>query len=387
MKLARSLVPWLWTAMLGVLGLILVVGEVAGGGDPANLVPGFVLSVLFTALGSLIIVRQAGNTIGWLLLMIGAGLFYTGILPMDAEPESASLLTVGLLVLDNWVGLSLIFYPLTLILYLFPDGHFFTSRQAWAGRIGRVMVPANLLVALFIVEIGPPFPSDPKDQWTVTNPIGFLPSAALDLFMTIWGVSMVFIAAFGVWSLTTRYRRSSALVKAQVRWMLLAASILVVAFVMVVFVNTDGTLFGIFVSLAFAFVPVSITIAITRYRLFEIDRIISRTISYALVVALLAGVFFGIVVVVGSFLPTENPLVVAGATLAVAALFNPLRRRIQHSVDRRFNRSGYQAEAVSEEFAARLRQQLSSQEIMDLWKEAVQEALQPQSAGVWLKDT
>lgn len=119
---------------------------------------------------------------------------------------------------------------------------------------------------------------------------------------------------------------------------------------------------------------------------YEIDRIISRTISYALVVALSAGMFFGLVAVVSSFLPSNNPVVVAGATLAVAALFNPLRRRIQHWVDRRFNRSGYQAELLSEEFATRLREPLTSQEIISLWSQTVEETMEPQAAGVWLKE-
>jgi hypothetical protein len=368
-------------------GLALLVDEAVNGeGTFANF-PGFLLMVLFTALGALITVRQSGNRIGWLLLVIGFGLFLTGLLPhyVATEPESSSLLTVGVLVLDNWVGLSLIFYPLTLILFLFPDGSFFTRRQAWAGRLGWIMVPTSFLVALFVEEIGPPF-QDPDEAWAITNEIGFLPTTALDAVLTVWGIGLVFIAAFGVWSLITRYRRSSHQVKAQIRWMMLAASILVVAFITIVAVDTDATLYGLFVGLAFAFIPVAITIAITRYRLFEIDRIISRTLSYTLVVGVL-----GLVYVFGAlWLPTrllgenESPIFVAGSTLAVAALFNPLRKRIQHGVDRRFNRSAYQAEVVSEGFAAKLRESLTTEELLEAWTQTVNESFQPELTGIWL---
>ena len=113
---------------------------------------------------------------------------------------------------------------------------------------------------------------------------------------------------------------------------------------------------------------------------------ISRTISYAVVVALLSGAFFGVVVVVGSLLRSSDPIVVPAATLAVAAMFNPIRRRVQRRVDLFFNRSGYQAEAVSEAFAAELKELLSPQDIMFLWSRTVEKALQPHTIGSWLRD-
>ena len=104
----------------------------------------------------------------------------------------------------------------------------------------------------------------------------------------------------------------------------------------------------------FLALPIAIGMAILRYKLYEIDRIISRTLSYTIVVGLLALAYFGTVTLTTSLLPTQDALAVAGATLAAAAAFNPLRRRIQHRVDRRFNRSGYQSQLVSELFALRL---------------------------------
>jgi DMSO reductase anchor subunit len=134
-------------------------------------------------------------------------------------------------------------------------------------------------------------------------------------------------------------------------------------------------------------VHVSVTIAITRYQLYEIDRIISRTLSYTLLIALLAVVFVGIVAVVGAFLPSDDPLAIAASTLAIAAVFNPLRRRVQQAVDRRFNRSGYLAEVVSAQFAAKLQEPLSTQQITALWSQTVEDAMRPQAAGIWLRET
>jgi hypothetical protein len=135
-------------------------------------------------------------------------------------------------------------------------------------------------------------------------------------------------------------------------------------------------------------IPVAITVAVTRYKLFEIDRIISRTVSYALVVGLLVAVFFGLVTLVTEVLPPDSSdLAIAASTLAVAALFNPLRKRVQHTVDRRFNRSSYQAARVSEQFAALLDQPHTVEEIAELWKQTVNESLQPHSSGLWLNPT
>jgi hypothetical protein len=141
-------------------------------------------------------------------------------------------------------------------------------------------------------------------------------------------------------------------------------------------------------SVALLIIPTVITIAITKYKLYEIDRLISRTLSYAILVGVL-----GLVYVAGAvWLPTRllgdtvPTLLVAGSTLAVAALFNPLRRRIQQAVDKRFNRSSYQAEAIAEAFSAKLQESLTVEGIAEAWTQTVQEALQPNAAGIWIKE-
>ena len=122
-----------------------------------------------------------------------------------------------------------------------------------------------------------------------------------------------------------------------------------------------------------------------RYRLYEIDRILSRTVSYTLLVALLAGVFFGAVTLLTSFLSDESDLVTAGATLLVAGLFTPVRRRVQTWVDRRFNRSRFDAQRVIDSFAGSLRDQVDSDQVVDGWVGVVKETMQPKSVSVWVR--
>jgi hypothetical protein len=132
--------------------------------------------------------------------------------------------------------------------------------------------------------------------------------------------------------------------------------------------------------------PISIAVSITRYRLYEIDRLISRSVSYALVIGLLVGVYAGLVALLQVFVPSDNPLVVAASTLAVAALFNPVRKRIQDWVDRRFNRSRYDAERVMDSFASTLRDRVEVGDVVDGWVGVVSETMQPTAVGVWIRD-
>jgi hypothetical protein len=132
-------------------------------------------------------------------------------------------------------------------------------------------------------------------------------------------------------------------------------------------------------------IPVAIVVAVLRYRLHDIDRLISRTVSYALVVGLLGLVFVGLVTLSTTVLPSDDPLVVAVATLTVAALFNPLRRRVQGFVDRRFNRSRYDAERVIEDFTGTLQDRADPELVVGGWVGVVEDLMEPQSVGVWVK--
>jgi O-antigen/teichoic acid export membrane protein len=132
--------------------------------------------------------------------------------------------------------------------------------------------------------------------------------------------------------------------------------------------------------------PVSLGVSISRYRLYDIGRLVSRTVSYALVLGLLAVVVLGLVTLLATFLPSDDPLVVAVSTLAAAALFNPVRKRVQSVIDRRFNRSRYDAQRVIGSFAATLPDQVDPDEVVDGWVEVVGDTMQPSAVGFWVKD-
>jgi hypothetical protein len=144
-----------------------------------------------------------------------------------------------------------------------------------------------------------------------------------------------------------------------------------------------GWVANVFLPLGLFLVPVAMGIAITRYRLYEIDRIISRTVTYAVVAGVLAGAVAGVAAMVGTRF--DSPPVVAATTLGVAAVFNPLRRRVQRVVDRRFNRSRYDAERVMDDFAATLRDMTGAEEVVAGWMASVETTMNPSAVGVWVR--
>ena len=135
-----------------------------------------------------------------------------------------------------------------------------------------------------------------------------------------------------------------------------------------------------------AALPISMGVAILRYRLYDIDRIISRTLAYVIVTGLLVGVYAGLVLLATHVLSVHSTVAVAAATLAAAALFNPLRRRVQHVVDRRFNRARYDADRIVAAFASRLKDEVDLDSIRDDLAGAVQRALEPAHASVWINE-
>lgn len=189
-----------------------------------------------------------------------------------------------------------------------------------------------------------------------------------------------FIAA--LISLFFRYRVGSGEVRAQLRWLLFG-----VAAYVVFLVTAGSTLDSNIVAAAldqifYVGIPIGIGIAIFRYRLYEIDRLISRTITYAIVVGFLAAAFFGTVTLVTTVLPTQDSLAVAASTLAAAGLFNPLRRRVHDWVDRRFNRSRYDAQTIVNQFAENLLRHSRTEDLAGALTGVIEQTLEPQAVGV-----
>jgi hypothetical protein len=191
----------------------------------------------------------------------------------------------------------------------------------------------------------------------------------------------------GAGSLVVRFRRAGGVERQQLRWVASAAALVVLAAV----VALGGVAVGATavvtwtLSTCLALLPLAIGAAVLRYRLYDLDRIISRTLTYALLTLLLGGGYAGIVLGLGQLLGRESSLVVAGATLAMAGLFRPARRRIQAAVDRRFNRRRYDAARTIEAFSARLREELDLDTLSAELLSVVDQAMQPTTASLWLR--
>ena len=208
------------------------------------------------------------------------------------------------------------------------------------------------------------------------------------------GGGAALIAATGlaaVLSLVFRYRRAQAAERAQLRWLVYAGALIVAAVVaemlaeQIVGPGAAATnLQNALGSGAVALVPVAIGIAVLRYRLYDIDRIISRTVAYAIVTGLLVGVYAGLVLLATQVLRLHTPVAVAAATLAAAALFTPVRRRVQSRVDRQFNRARYDADQIAAAFAARLKNTVDLGSVRDDLTGIVSRALEPAHVSVWI---
>ncbi len=379
--------PWVWTGLIGLLSLVpLMLGDYLEKGlaEMAETLGGLLLPVLFTALGSVIATRQPGNRISWILFVVGFSILLDLVAQsvITSQPASPSFWDYLALAVANvaWVG---IFFPIFLLLYLFPTGKFLTPRWRWAWWLATFMVIFFVFISFFIEEW-----SHPDETWAITNPIGFIP---VDFFegpvSTVWIIGLLALVLGGLASLVVRYRRSSMIERIQIKWFLYAAVVFAAGYAAAAIFQIWAS--GFFLSVLFiillAMIPVSITVAITRYRLFEIDRIISRTAAYTVVAAVLALVFIASVTLTQQLLPVESQFGVVVSTLVVAALFNPLRLRVQTAVDRRFNRSRYDAQQVVAEFSNRLSNQTDMDQLAEDLAVVVTETMQPSSVGVWVR--
>jgi hypothetical protein len=184
-------------------------------------------------------------------------------------------------------------------------------------------------------------------------------------------------------ALVVRFARSSGEERMQLKWCAAAALLLIVVFVASIWLNSAAV--NVLQSLAFLCLYTAIAIAVLKYRLYDIDRIISRTLAYAIITGLLIGVYAGLVLLANRVLSFHTPVTVAGSTLVAAALFSPLRSRVQRAVDQRFNRARYDADQMVAAFADRLKDAVDLDAAQADLAGVVQRALEPAHVSVWMK--
>jgi hypothetical protein len=362
-----------WT-LLALTVVLLVANVVLGltGGESWTVTFGFIPATLsFALVGALIAVR-AGNRLGWLFLagatvtaLSVAAKAYAARTPAAELPGAAWagwVLTVSLGVTGTFIFLT----PL-----LFPDGR--PPSPRWRPVVW-VAVLAGLAEAVASAISDVNFHSDfphLRDPVVLIAPLGTVYNLATSIG------PLVFLA--GAVSMAFRYRRSEQEQRLQLKWFLYAS----VVAAAVIFVASDFTKNPLpEVEILVPLIPVAVGIAIFKYRLYDIDRLISRTLAYIIVTGLLAGVYAGLVILAG-VLGFSTPPAVAIATLAAAALFSPLRRRVQHAVDKRFNRVRYDAELTAAAFAARLRDALDLDTVRADLRQTVDSAVQPAHISIW----
>ena len=339
--------------------------------------------IIYTTLGVVVVRRRPRLVIGWLVATIGIG-----ILLYQCISEYALR---GLLVESvPWVGSgeaavlsqttwSLAFGPIPILLLVYPTGRLLSKRWIWAGWsavLAMIVIAGVSTVALW------PYRHLGADLLDIENTV--LNERVESLFtggLVLLSVALVASLA----SLIVRWRRSTGVERLQMKWLLLGGSVVCLQ-AMTVFFQGEGIVYEILLLGGLIALPTAIAVAMLRYRLFEIDRIISRTVTYGLLSALLVLVYLGSVFVLRLLFPIgESQLAVAGSTLAVAALFNPIRRRVQRAVDHRFNRASYDAEQALNAFARRLGNEVDLDALNDEINLVARETVQPMTMSIWLR--
>lgn len=348
-----------------------------------------VIPISFAATSAAILSRQPRNLVGWTLMIPAVDVvlsspistYYVGL---DPVPTTLSILDVLALGFEQFSWVLLIF-PIFHLMLVFPSGQLLSSRWRILVGLEAAMILVMVVLGWFSVELGPS-----EGDWTLANPIGFIPvDVFAGLFAAVWSVGLILLALSGVVALALRFHRAEKVERQQIKWMLIAVMIFGIIYTISAISSgfAVGGLADTLLGLSINLLAISIAFGVLKYRLFDIDRFVSRTVGYTLVIGLLVLVYVGVAVWLPSrFVAGDSPLFVAGATLAVAALFNPVRRSVLRWVDRRFYRSRYDMEGLVEDFGSRLQNRTDIDGLTEDWVGVVTQTLQPSSVGVWIRD-
>jgi len=364
----------------------------AGRPDLASLtaghLPSIVAAVIAATVGAVVATRRPRHPAGWLLLAMGlsltlssagSGYKWYGLVARPGSLPAAGYLA-GLA-----DGINIVYIACAgFVLLLTPTGSLPSPRWRWWARLAAAAAVVFVLVS--VVTPRPLYPEYPD----VGSPIGVqaLEDPPLALVVPLAGVVVLVALVVGAGSLVGRFRRARGVERQQLRWLawgaVLAAMFLVAAITELA-LDDDTPLFQAAIGACLVSLTLATGAAILRYRLYDIDRILSRTLAYGLLTVLLGLGYAGVVLGLGRLLPEGSSLVVAAATLAVAAVFQPLRRRVQAAVDRRFNRRRHDAARTIAAFSTRLRDQVDLDALHGELLAVVGQTMQPTHASLWLR--
>jgi hypothetical protein len=380
------------------LALQIAAGSYFAGEARLDAVAELALMLVWSMVGALLVSRQPQHPVGWVWLIVPIivaidnltwGYAYYGLFT-----NPGSLPAVNLMVLWNyWTGRTLGLVPLTVLFLVFPTGRPLSRRWGWLAWIAAgsvaIYMPLSVIAPYPISYF--PFPLDILGA-----------SAALKAWVSplrwLAGVIPVLCALLATASLGVRLRRSRGIERQQLKWFVYAAAFFIPGTFLIIIsglqqVIPQNLLFAIGIGvtlLSISGMAVASAIAILRYRLWDIDIIIRRTLVYGALTATLVLVYYASVLLLQNLIATftqqsQSPLVIVISTLLIAALFTPLRRRIQNGIDRRFYRRRYDAEQTLDAFAARLRQEVNLDQISHSLLAIAAESMQPEHASLWLK--
>jgi hypothetical protein len=339
-------------------------------GDVVNLalpVGGFVLAS-----------RRPGNRIGWLALAAGLTL---GLHSFADQYEQRALVAApgswpagpAALWVSEWIWLVSLALAAFLFL-LFPTGRLRSRR--WR--------PAAWFVgAVFALSTAAVMAGAAREWAHPSASFGQLVSPPALAAMVIGFLAALVVSGSAI---VVRFARSTGEERLQLKWFAAAAMLVVATFIALILTNSNSAVAAILNNLALLSLNAAVTIAVLKYRLYEIDRIISRTLAYTIVTGLLVGLYAGLVLLATEVLSFSSSVAVAASTLAAAALFSPLRRRVQRAVDRRFNRARYDADQMVTAFAARLKDAVDLDAVQGDLASLVQRALEPAHLSLWVNN-
>ena len=387
----------LWLLNLVALALVAWLNDLlveAGRPDLAILssdIPAYVLATLSaTTVGALLASRRPRHPVGWLLLSLGLPLALSGV--ATGYANYGLMARPGALPAADWAalyhGVSVLaaLAALQFVLLLTPTGSLPSPRWRWWAGVAAGSAVVALATSL-VLPFDPPYQANP-------NPLAIPALAGLlrPLSNLTWAVTALGLPVAAA-SLLLRFRRARGVERQQLRWLVLAAALaaavlaatLLALAVGLVGSTGDEVLLGWVSAVVLGLMPLATGAAILRYRLYDLDRIVSRTVAYGLLTVLLGGGYATVVLGLGQLLGRDSTLVVAGATLAVAAVFQPARRRVQGAVDRRFNRRRYDAARTIQGFSTRLREQVDLDALTAELLVVADQTMQPTRVSIWLR--
>jgi hypothetical protein len=352
---------------------------------------GDVVFLAGTAVGAVVAWHQPRNPMGWILLaamgffQVDADASFYSIADYRLHHGTLPLGPVAVLLQPAWApGIVL----LGLAILLFPDGRVPSARWRWVLWVylaaGLLWLAGAFTVAAVAI-IGHHIQVDSSGNLQAIDPGG-----SASWWVVVEGVFFPVLGICWLASLAGQaasWRRSSGERRQQLKWLLGGSAAGLIGLVLAVLLGNNSGFWGVVSLVGFLGItalPVSMGVAILRYRLYDIDRIISRTLAYAIVTGLLIGVYAGLVLLTTQVFRVHTPVAVAASTLAAAALFNPLRRRVQHAVDRRFNRARYDADQTVAAFAAGLKDTVDLDAVRGDLASVVHQALEPAHVSLWI---